>query len=250
MLQGSIQSLICSYVFNLLPIIYKKVCVAKSKPLVVELKKKQPTPGKAFVKCDKCHFKSSMVQMKMHIKNIHMKKATRASKRFPVFTPDVKASKRTKPESILNKVNMINIVNLDDSVLLSHDEPAPFDATSLDEMVIDSITTEDKILPNNMEATQQQDDVLIKCCVCEYEAKDARHIKDHEMTKHGMVKCPKCDNTIYEALLRNHLMENHSENPVNKERDGGVFDLEEEQCMDSKNPDVDAPAFICGQYCR
>ena len=79
---------------------------------------------------------------------------------------------------------------------MSHDEPAPFDATSLDEMVIDSITTE-----NNTEATQQQDDVFIKCCVCEYEAKDTQHIKDHETTKHGMVKCPKCDNTIYEALL-------------------------------------------------
>ena len=90
MLQGSTQSLICSYVFSELPKIYKLVCEAQPKPLEGNMKKK-PT-----VKCDQCHFKSNMIKMKLHIKNMHIKKATRASKRLPDFTPVVKPSKRTK----------------------------------------------------------------------------------------------------------------------------------------------------------
>ena len=63
MVQGSIQSLICSYVFSELPKIYKKACVAKPKPLLGDIKKKQTAPGKPTVKCDQCHFSSSMIQM-------------------------------------------------------------------------------------------------------------------------------------------------------------------------------------------
>ena len=99
MLQGSIQSLICAYVFNELPRIYKHVRLTKPKPLEDKQKKKQSTPGKAMVKCDQCRFKSTMLQMKMHIKNIHSKKPTRASKRLPVCTPGSKPPKRSKPES-------------------------------------------------------------------------------------------------------------------------------------------------------
>ena len=99
MLQGSIQSLICSYVFTELPKIYKRVCESKPKQLEEDKLKKQKTPGKQMmVKCDQCRFKSNMIQMKMHLKNVHAKKPTRASKRLPVFTPVSKPSKRCKPE--------------------------------------------------------------------------------------------------------------------------------------------------------
>ena len=142
----------------------------------------QSTPARTTVKCDKCQFKSSMVQMKMHNKNIHMKKATRASKRVPAFTPDVKATKRAKPESI---IQIVNLTNFDDSVLLSPDEPGTFDATNLDEMVIDSIQTEGILPPKNTDVPKQ---VSMKCCICEYEANDASHVKEHEINHHGMIK--------------------------------------------------------------
>ena len=102
--------------------------------------------------------------MKMHIKNIHIKKPTRASKRLPAFTPAVKASKRNKPEPIIapNNVKM-NIPNFDDSILLSSDEPAIFDATNLERMVIDSIRTEDNLLPNSMEVAG-----VLFCNLCDF----------------------------------------------------------------------------------
>ena len=66
----------CLFVFTELPKIYKKVCEEKPK-LITNTEKK--IEKKAFVKCDQCHFKSSMVPMKMHYKNIHRKKATRVN---------------------------------------------------------------------------------------------------------------------------------------------------------------------------
>ena len=70
----------------------------------------------------------------MHIKNMHMKKPTRASKRLP---PVLKASKRNKHEPIISPNNdKMNIPNFDDLILLSSDEPPIFDATNLEEQKI------------------------------------------------------------------------------------------------------------------
>ena len=69
MLQGRIQSMICSFVFQELPIIYKMVVERKSKAVNDQSKKK--TTAEPSVKCDQCKFKSSMIQMKLHIKNVH-----------------------------------------------------------------------------------------------------------------------------------------------------------------------------------
>ena len=243
---------------NILPTLTTNLPVRKTRSSNLN----HTAPKKAIVNCDECHFKSSFVQMKMHIKNIHMKKATKASKRLPVFTPVVKASKRNKPEPISSpsNVKMMNISNLDDSILLLPDEPALFDVTNLEEIVIDSIRTEDSLPSNSMEETtfrsqQNSEDkhvdnvsepvaVKINCCVCEYEASGPNLISDHEITQHGMVKCCKCDTTIYESLLRNHMMENHSEKPAGG--DETVFD-KAEGAIDSYKPAEDAPSFICGQ---
>ena len=128
---------------------------------------------------------------------------------------------------------------MDDSILLMHDDPVCFDpsnleeivmdsvktpednninvdkvevtgvsSTNLEEMVIDPIQKENNLLPKNTDVPKQ---VSVKCCVCEYVANDASLIKEHEMNQHGMIKCSKCDTTIYKSLLRNHMTENHAE---------------------------------------
>ena len=240
MIQGSIQSLICSYVFKELPKIYRVVCESKPKQLEEEIRK-QKTPGKQMmVKCDQCRFKSSMIQMKMHLKNVHAKKATRASKRLPVFTPVSKPSKRCKPEVTPIRQDINRKCDMDDSILLMSDDPVGFDPSNLEEIVLDSVMIpEDDI---NVDIPKQ---VSIKCCVCKYEANDKVLIKEHEMTQHGMIKCSRCDTTIYESLLRIHMKENHAEISEHEEGDGTA--VEEEKDKDNRNPIDDAPPFICGQ---
>ena len=174
MLQGSIQSLICAYVFNELPRIYKHVRLTKPKPLEDKQKKKQSTPGKALVKCDQCRFKSTMVQMKMHIKNIHSKKPTRASKRLPVCTPGSKPPKRTKPES-KSRAKVATIELIDDSILLIPDDPPVFDASNLEEMVTDSAETVSDTLPmKDMEVTG-----LVSCNLCDFDSESNDDLKVH-----------------------------------------------------------------------
>ena len=67
LLQASLQSLICSYVFEELPKIYKLVCDAKPMALDDNLKRKSKPSEKPIVKCDQCRFKSNFIQMKMHL---------------------------------------------------------------------------------------------------------------------------------------------------------------------------------------
>ena len=114
MLQGSCQSVLCSYVFGELPKIYKLVCA--NKPKVLEPNKRSVIkPAKPDVKCEKCKYKSTMIQMKMHMKTVHGNKPVRASKRLPNFTPLVKRAKRSKPdEHILNCEGIVD----DNSILL------------------------------------------------------------------------------------------------------------------------------------
>ena len=85
MLQGRRQSLLCTYVFEELPKMYKLVCERNPKELQIKYRKKK-TPVKPHVKCEQCKFTSSMIQMKMHIKTVHSTK--------PNFTPMLKPSKK------------------------------------------------------------------------------------------------------------------------------------------------------------
>ena len=68
MIQGGRQSLICSYVFEELPRIYREVC--KNRPKVEESMLKVQRNQKPCVKCEQCKFKSSLIQMKMHMKTV------------------------------------------------------------------------------------------------------------------------------------------------------------------------------------
>ena len=93
MLQGRKQSVLCSYVFQELPKLYKSVCTKKPKKF---LQTKQG--GKAVkpdVKCEKCQYKSTLLQMK----SVHGPRPARASKRLLNFTP--KVAKRSKSDNIL-----------------------------------------------------------------------------------------------------------------------------------------------------
>ena len=115
MIQGCRQSLICSYVFDELPKMYKMVC--NNKPVQME----ESARGKktSFVKCDQCKYKSSMIQMKMHIKSIHSSSRAKVTKRLSNFTPIVKPAKKSK-HGKPNKMNLLlNAEGIaDESILL------------------------------------------------------------------------------------------------------------------------------------
>ena len=92
MIQGSDQTATCAYVFNELPLVYTKVCESKARQLPIENKKDKASKSK--VKCDECNYRSSLVQMKLHIKNMHSKKTR---KRPSVLTPLPNPAKRVQP---------------------------------------------------------------------------------------------------------------------------------------------------------
>ena len=102
LLQAGKQSVLCSYVFEELPKIYKEV--SKNKQIFLEGPKIKRV-SKPVVKCDKCKFKSSLIQMKMHMNNVHSRKPTRAKKRFQDFTPAVKSPKKVRNDTILSITN-------------------------------------------------------------------------------------------------------------------------------------------------
>ena len=98
------------------------------------MNRKNKTTGKPLVKCDQSKFKSTFVQMKKHIQNLHTSKPRRASKRLPVFTPISKPPKRSKPDSLSAiETSIISKGIVDDLLLLVSDEPAPFYPTNLEE---------------------------------------------------------------------------------------------------------------------
>ena len=67
LIQGGEQYLICLYVFNVLPKIYKDVC--RNKPKVVVSKRSQPS--RSMVSCGQCKVKATLTDMKMHLKTAH-----------------------------------------------------------------------------------------------------------------------------------------------------------------------------------
>ena len=87
MLQGKMQSVLCTYVFQELPKLYKSICtnnIRKYLPI-----KQGDKPRKPEVKCEKCQYRSTLIQMKMHMKTVHGPRPARASKRLLNFTPKV-----------------------------------------------------------------------------------------------------------------------------------------------------------------
>ena len=202
MLQGSIQSLICSYVFEELPKIYKMVCDNKPKPLEDKIKSKKKTYGKPIVKCDQCKFKSSMVQMKMHIQNAD--KPRRASKRLSVFTPVAKPFKRSKFDKGINSEGIF-----DDSILLTSVNMSSFVENSLEENIPEAVKTEaEEQATNHVEMTG-----LFFCDLCDFDSESDDELKEHKngglhMTEsHATHNCKECNFSFKdEALLKDHMI--------------------------------------------
>ena len=201
MLQGSIQSMICSYVFNELPKIYKMVCEMRPKFLEDrQVKGKQ----KALVKCEQCSFKSSMIHMKMHIKNIHSKKPVRASKRLLAFTPKVKPAKRSKPEAISEDV----------SFLMVTDNKVGVDVITLEENFRDTkVEAQKQVIAVNMDVVD-----ILSCCKCDYETEDEDDLQRHVvncMDKPCDSACFQCEECGFsfktESLLKDHMISSHKE---------------------------------------
>ena len=195
MLQGSIQTMICSYVFTELPKIYKMVCETRPKFLDDKAKVKQ----KALVKCEQCRFKSSMIQMKMHIKNIHTKKPVRASKRLQAFTPKIKSAKRSKPESVSEDTSFLMVPDITEGVeVITLEEDKKGEAQELSNAV-------------NMDVVD-----ILSCSKCDFETEREndlqRHVDSgiHHISDSASYKCEECAFSFKtEALLKDHEMKSH-----------------------------------------
>ena len=97
------------FVFNMLPKIYTDVC--KNKPKMVE--KRRIQPARSLVTCDQCNHKTSLTDMKMHIKSAHgkSKQKTPEDSEISSFVYDYcgyKAVEKTRLNQHINAVHSKN----------------------------------------------------------------------------------------------------------------------------------------------
>ena len=190
MIQGSRQSIICSYVFEELPKIYKLVRLNKPEAMAVESKNTRKNQGRAIVKCDQCKFKSSMLQMKMHIKTVHGPKPQR-SKRTSNFTPRTKPAKKSKS----NEPNLDMILSsegiIDNSFLLVDNEGSFIENQGLLGV---------EVAPPEVEIKS-----LITCSKCEFDSESSEDMKEHVNKIHIPFECLECSFTSDEnTVLKEH----------------------------------------------
>ena len=133
LIQCGDQFMICMFVFNVLPRIYKNVC--KNTEKVAEIKKKQST--KSEVSCGQCKVKATLTDMKMHLKTAHSKPSTK------------KPSKPSDSEANSNifKFDNCGYKTMDRKILMQH---------------IDAI----HLIPWNIRMEQNKND--IKCNKCDF----------------------------------------------------------------------------------
>ena len=235
LVQGAKQLIICSYVFNILPEIYNKVFESKRKALECPEK----SGSKTMVKCDDCNFKSTIIQMKLHIKNIHNRKALKTSKRASILTPLPNPEKRSK----------IEIAPVSDFALINSESPLHESALlcSLEEDVStvamlecrSSSPTQHKsvegsifccdVCPFDTESKKELDehytkgDHLFNCTACDLIFMSEVSLNDHEKLEHAqvqesakvpktiLIRCNKCDfHATTQATLNEHMMTSHT----------------------------------------
>ena len=206
--------MLCSYVFSELTKIHTIVFESKTKKIDDKVKRKHKTPGKPLVKCDQCHFKATMVQMKMHMKNIHTAKPQRASKRLQVFTPIAKPPKRSKPAIVIEILDdsIAKENSNDTSILLTDDDLASFvfDPTNLDEIVKDSVT----IPTENSESNDMEVTGLVSCNLCEFDAESDEELKKHQTIGIHITENPasySCEECQF-SFTNKSLLDKHSKN--------------------------------------
>ena len=235
-LQGSVQSMICSYVFNELPMIYKMVCETRPKFLEDKVKGKH----EALVKCDQCRFKASMIQMKMHIKNIHIKKPVRASKRLLAFTPKVKPAKRSKAESVSEDVSFLMVPGSavgDDVVTLNE---------NIEDMKED---VQEAIKPVNMDVVD-----ILSCSKCDFETEIEDDLQSHvangihHLSDPASYKCEECGFSFdTQSLLENHETNSHKKSCI--QQFCGFCTFNTYNLMDLKEHEIEEHGMIHCNKC-
>ena len=237
MIQGSVQSLICSFVFKELPKIYRIVCENKPKT-IQESRKAKRELKKPSVNCELCNFKSSLIQMKLHIKNVHANKTKRASKRSPAFTPIAKPPKRVKSNKAINCQGLI-----DDSMFLVPDGPHDDTMETLQEQ---------EAVPMEVQGGNPNIDVnvtgLLSCNHCEFDCELETDLQEHMLKgihshrteRDEAFDCEEC-NFLFgsEQLLQNHINAAHGQK--NNEEV-----IANENTTDCEVEDKET-SFLCGQ---
>ena len=222
MLQGRRQSVLCSYVFEELPKIYKLVRANRPQRIEASSATSRKPNTKPSVKCEQCKFKSTLVQMKMHIKTVHATKPKKAHKRLSNFTPLSKPSKRCKPQKLDTIINCEGIV--DNSFLL----------------IDDSFSGKSTPLEMNVQSeTYEKDNVvemkpLLSCGKCEYDCETKENLEAHFNNVHVASDCLNCEFTAGEdTVLKDHQSEcaNLRKNPlpVMPESNMSTEEIEEEE---------------------
>ena len=199
MIQGCDQAVICAYVFNELPEIYKKVCEKKVR-MITSMSDVKTT--KNMVTCNECRFKSSMVDMKIHMKHSYAKKS-RGLKRSSILTPLPNPSKREK--SLQSPISSFEIINCEEamsmSILSSTLEPEQNEA---------STSTAVQILST------------FECDLCHHVAESKEMLDEHNNQLHRAINlesysCESCD-LVFNSMsdLEQHILEKHTQEPSPK----------------------------------
>ena len=191
MIQGSRQSIICSYVFEELPKIYKLVRLNKPEVMAIGTRTTKRMPVRAIVKCDQCKYKSSMLQMKMHIKTVHGAKPQR-SKRSPNFTPLTKPAKRSKSDE--TKLDMmINSEGIIDNSLLLADIDGSFIENHK------TVTLGVKVAEPEVDKVEMRS--LFTCSKCEMDYESSEEMEEHMRMIHKPFECIECNFSSNEDIV-------------------------------------------------
>ena len=198
MIQAGRQSVICSYVFEELPRIYDEVC--QKKPKTIKKISRVKTNSKPFVKCDLCKFKSSLLQMKMHIKSVHGSMRTAASKRLQDFTPLPAKKVRKAKKLAIDQISHLNTKEYDNSLLRADDS---FSEKNPDVFTIEEIEQKQKPEP----ATILQEDLYLMNISLNEKVQVENEMSSEEMC----YVCTLCAKTfVEETELENHLQQIHN----------------------------------------
>ena len=196
MIQGKLQSLLCSYVFDELPRIYKTVC--ENRPKKIETNKKKSTPSKPGVQCEQCKFTSSLIQMKMHIKTVHRTKPNRMMKRLSNFTPRMEQKKKKKQDKSISMNIVMNSEGVmeDDSIMVYVDTFSGKEGPQIKPAKSDTIISNEEVtLEESAEVIELKDELSCSKCDFKTTVKDelVDHISSHkekDMIHAGAVEAP------------------------------------------------------------
>ena len=143
-----------------------------------------------LVNCDQCKFKSSMIQMKKHIKSIHEANRPKISKRQQNFTPDIKSLKRAKnvsyhlPNMLLNTEGI-----MDESILMLENNTLAEREITLDESSASNMVIERNVSPKKCGEKVIRQDALLSCDGCDFDSESQDELNNHKASTHDRNKC-------------------------------------------------------------